>query len=279
MMSKQPHRIRMAKCYSLRTEKRPKHALVLTAHTVTNNRQGEHLTVWSASREIAFPWFWSLPVSLIPFPAAWGISLSGPAQDGAFLSSPVHCQDWRTQWDRLSLKVLPKFAPCGSFEWSLQVSVVAKPREQRCYEGVGKPWKHLSAEVLMRGEEAVLYRHRGEELPGLARGAPGSHVWKWMDLIWEAGTLYLSGVTRIWLTGMDFNIVSHRFFLFIWRLQQTSSWEQPEVLFIVGAPISKNGNKKRSKRLWGFEKKKEANYRKASCLGWEVGYRTSKCPT
>lgn len=33
-----------------------------------------------------------------------------------------------------------------------------------------------------------------------------------MDLIWEAGTLYLSGVTRIWLTGMDFNIVSHRFF-------------------------------------------------------------------
>ena len=187
MMSKQPHRIRMAKCYSLRIEKRPEHTLVLPAHTVTSNRQGEHFsTVWSALREIAFPWFWwfwPFPVSLIRFPAAWGISLSGPALDGAFLSSPVHLQDWRTQWDRLSLKVVPKLAPRGSFERSLRVSVVAKPREGRCYEGVGKHWTQLSNEMLMRGEEAFLYRHRGEELAGLARGAPGSHVWKWTDLI------------------------------------------------------------------------------------------------
>ena len=29
--------------------------------------------------------------------------------------------------------------------------MVAKPREQHCYEGVGKHWTHLSADVLMRG--------------------------------------------------------------------------------------------------------------------------------
>lgn len=42
-----------------------------------------------------------------------------------------------------TLKVLPKFAPCGSFESTLQASVVAKSREQH--------WTRLSADALMRG--------------------------------------------------------------------------------------------------------------------------------
>lgn len=101
---------------------------------------------------------------------------------------------------------------------------------------------------------------------GWQEGHQGHTCEKSMDLICEAGSLYFSTVTRIWLAGVDFIIVSHRLFCSFesWGRSPNRFLRTARGLIYWRSPTCKNGNTKRLKSLWDLEEKK-ANYRKLPC--------------